>query len=535
MTNTQMTNDKCLMPNFLMTNDKCPMTKIVPKFLRCFILSMIVCLATSIPVFSGGAPALEQGVDERRLTVHLEEVFNAKVSLTPFTGLKAINPIAEVPEVKKGEATVIKIPAEYLPGQFVLRLDYRAKESDQQYPAERIIFINNQDIEIFINPPYINSEKTKFNANERENTAYAAFMKENSAKRMALDLLRQFLLSYDRPKSKFYTQAVNEFQERRLEYNTWLKNQAKEYRKLYISSLFQFQYIPAADWSGSEKDRLNQILKNYFEGIDFSDPIIIRTRELAKFMDDYMRMHGMQAKTEEQRDSLFAQAGSVACEEASKGHPKVYGWIVDFFYTGYETYNIDKGMAILKKHIDNPNCLTAKKQQILKRLDGMAKLVPGSLSPDFVISEKDGNNFQFHKWKGKAKYKLLLFWAAGCVSCHELIDGLKQWYNEPVNKEKLDIVAVGLDETQPDVQKWETAIVGLSEWKHLQAKEGVNSPVARDYAILSTPVMFLVESENNIIVSVPGSLEQLILDVRHWSLVIRYLSLGIGYKAFQNE
>ena len=472
-----------------------------------------VCGGLIISVF---ACASAFGRGESLLTVHLEGVFEAKVSLIPFEGLKAIyqNPVAEVSGVKNGESATLKIPAQYLPGEFVLRIDYRAKETDSPYPAERVIYINKQNIELTVNPPYINNdEKTKFNAGETENTVYSAFMKENSTKRMPLDLLRQFLLSYDRPESEFYTQGVKEFEQRRLEYNTWLSDQAKAHHELYVSCLFQFQYIPGIAWSGDEKERLNLILKNYFEGINFSDPLIIRTRELAKFMDAYMGLYGMQATTEELRDSLFTQAGSVACEKASKGNPQVYGWMVDYFYVGYETYNIKKGMAMLEEHINNPNCLTSKKQQIIQRLEGMVKLVPGALAPDFVISDNQAKNFQLHKWKPKARHKLLLFWTTSCVDCLKLVEELRQWYNQPANKKKIDIVAVNLDEAQVGAGKWESAIITLPRWKHLHAKEGVNSAVARDYAILSTPVMFLIESKSNIIVSVPGNFEQLIKDL----------------------
>lgn len=482
------------------------------RIFRWFSVCVIAWVVASVSVF--GSPVPEQDANVRHLTVHLQGVFDAKVSLIPFDGLKFINPLAEVSGVKNGELANIEIPAQYLPGEFVLRIEYRAKEADSPYPAERTIFINKQDIELFVNPPYINnSERTKFSAGETENTVYSAFTKENSAKRMPIDLLRQFLLIYDRPKSEFYTQGVKEFEERRLEYNTWLSNHAKTHQELYVSSLFQFQYIPAIVWGGDEKERLNQVLKNYFEGIDFSDPLIIRSRELSKLMDDYMRLYAMQATTNELRDSLFTQAGRVACEKASKGHPKVYGWMVDYFYVGYETYHIDKGMIMLQQHINNPNCLTSKKQQIIKRLEGMTKLVVGTQAPNFILSDNDSSDFYFHAYKGKAQYKLLLFWSAGCESCQQLVNGLWQWHNEPVNKEKLDIVAVSLDETETEVQKWNNTIVNLSGWKHLHAKGGVNSPVARDYAILSTPVMFLIGSESNIIVSIPDNLEQLIKDL----------------------
>jgi len=484
---------------------------------RWFSLGVIVWVFTAVSVFRM-TPAPKEGVSKRQLTVHLQGVFDAKVSLIPFEGLKAINPIAEVPGVKDGKLVKIAIPAKYLPGEFLLRLDYRVKETDSPYPAERSIYINKQDVEVFVNPRGMgNNDIVEFSAGETENTASGAFMKENGTKRMATDLLRQFLLSYDRTQAEFYTQAVKEFQQRTEEYNSWLSEESKKYQQLYVGRLFQFQYIPilpATAWSGSENERLSQILKHYFDGINFSDRLIIRSRELLMFMDGYIRMHSMQAKTEKQRDELFTQAGRLACEKASKGDPKVYGWMVDYFYLGYETYNITQGMLMLEEHANNPNCLSSKKQQIIKRLEAMDKLVPGALAPDFIIKDNEGNEFELHKYKGGARYKLLLFWSAGCEGCHQLVNGLRQWSNEPANKKKLDIITVSLDETETEMREWETAMVGLLGWKRLYAKGGVNSPVVGDYAILSTPAMFLIESEGNTIVSVPGGLDELIKDLK---------------------
>jgi peroxiredoxin len=189
--------------------------------------------------------------------------------------------------------------------------------------------------------------------------------------------------------------------------------------------------------------------------------------------------------------------------------------MVDYFYRGYETYGLDKGIAMLQQHINNPNCLTSKKKQIIKRLEGMEKLAPGALSPNFILQDIEGNNFDFHAYKGKAKYKLLLFWSADCDHCMLLVNSLIQWYNESGNKEKLDIVAVSLDDTETEVQIWDKTIINLTGWKHLRAKGGVNSAVANDYAILSTPVLFLIKNENNIIEDLPANLDQLIKDLEN--------------------
>lgn len=116
------------------------------RIFRWFNVGVIV-WAVFASVSAFGRSTSGQDTNERHLTVHLQGVFNAKVSLIPFEGPKAINTIAEVSGVKNGETAIIKIPAQYLPGEFVLRIDYRTKEADFPYPAERNLYINKQDIE----------------------------------------------------------------------------------------------------------------------------------------------------------------------------------------------------------------------------------------------------------------------------------------------------------------------------------------------------------------------------------------------------
>ncbi len=472
------------------------------------LLSVSVFLSTHI----GAMPETKTG--DRLLILHLQGVYSAKISLMPFDGLKTKPAIAEASDVKEGGTATLRIPAQYLPGEFVLRMDYRKKEGDTPYPSEKNIFINNQNVELAIDPLHVhNADYTKFSEDETENTVYAAFMKKNSEKRMPIEFIKQFLLSYDRTESKLYLQAVKEFNERRKEYNAWLKRQAKANSKLYVSNLFQFQHMPEIKWGGDLEQRPNQMLENYFEGIDFSNPLILRSREISMLMDGYMRLYGMQATTEELRDSLFTEAGRVACEEASKGHPEVYGWMVDYFYKGYETYAIDGGMLALEEHANNPNCLTTKRAEITKRLESLARLAPGTLAPDFASKDGKGKDFDFHKWKPNTQYKLLLFSISGCASCKELKKDVAEWSDKPKNKKKLGAVVVNLDKIETEAQKSKTMAYIPSEWKYIHAKGGLDGSIAKDYAILSTPAMFLINSKNNTIVSIPDNFDQLLKDL----------------------
>ncbi|MDP8297975.1 MAG: redoxin domain-containing protein [Candidatus Orphnella occulta] len=480
-------------------------------FKTAFLLLMYLSVSVFLNTDISAMPETKTG--DHLLILHLQGVYSAKVSLIPFIGLKATTPIAEVADLKDGGTATLKIPAQYLPGEFVLRLDYRAKEGDSPYPSEKGLFINNQDIELFIDPLHVHdADYTKFSDGETENTAYAKFMEENNEKRMPIEFIKQFLLSYDRPKSKLYLEAVKEFNQRRKEYNAWLKKQAKINNKLYVSKLFQFQHMPAIEWGGDLEERPSQLLKNYFDGIDFSDPIILRSREISMLMDGYMRLYGMQATTEELRDTLFTEAGRVACEEASKGHPEVYGWMVDYFYKGYETYGIEDGMAILKKHVDNPNCLTTKREQITKRLDGISRLVAGAAAPNFTATDSTGSNFELYKWKNDSAHKLILFSLPGCSSCKKLKEDLAKWYIEPNNKDKLDVLIVDLD--KPGSQGAKITKTLPAGWKYIHTKGGIESSIAKDYAILSAPAMFLLDNKDNAIVSTPFDLDQLIKDLK---------------------
>lgn len=445
------------------------------------------------------------------IKIHISGVAESKITLLPLTGTNALKPIVEKSGIKNGKTQSISVSKDILPAEFVLRFDYKEKETSAPYPCEKHIIVNEQNLELWVNPMYCNNnDSTYFQENEKENTVFARFNTENSKQKEKLGLLQNFLLNYDDIQSVFYQQGIEEYEKRRNNYNQWLTEQTTQHKDMFVSHTFKFQYVPQIDFKGDESARMQNVLTHYFDGIDFQDTMLLNTQELNNFITTYVNMYASIAKTQSDLDSLYPLIGKTAIEKARFGNPKVYGWMVDYFYRGYEAYGINKGMAMLENHINNPNCLTSKKQQIIKRLDGMTKLVPEAKAPNFILRDNEHNDFDFHSYKGTAKYKLLLFWSTDCDYCQHLVNDLAQWYNTEGNKEMLDIIAVSLDETETEVQQWEKVIISLPGWKHLHAKKGVNSVVANNYAILSTPVLFLIESESNIIKGIPNNLEQLI-------------------------
>lgn len=444
------------------------------------------------------------------LKIHVSGVYSTKISIMPLSGAGALKPFVEKNGVKGNETALLSLPADKLPGQFVLRFDYMEKETSTPYPSERYFFAGRQNLELWVRPKAVNNpDSTYFQKDETENALFAEFSKENGKRKSQLSVLQNFLMNYDRASSKLYSLCEDEYEGRRTEYNRWLDGYISSHSNLFASTTFKFQYVPQMLFSGSERDRLENMINHYFDLVDFQDPLLAKTVDIKDWMNNYVNLYGTMATTTKLRDSLFTLAGQRAIEKAKSGHPLLYGWMVDYFYKGYEGFNITPGIKMLEPYLQDPRCLTTKRLEIEKRLLGIESIRPGVVAPDFVSKDVNGKSVQFHNYKTDAKYKMVLFWSADCQHCKELVDKLYPWFLKAGGKSLIDVFAISVDFTDTEVKVWEEFKNKLTEWKHFRPTGGINSPEASSYYILSTPVMVLVDAKTNKIVALPDSVEDL--------------------------
>jgi thioredoxin-related protein len=444
------------------------------------------------------------------ITVHLRGVYESKISLLPLTGPNALKPVLVVDGIKNKGTTTLAFPDENMPGEFVLRFDYKENILSNPYPSEKRIIAGDQDLELWVHPVYCNnSDSTWFQKDEKENTAYLQFLKENARQKEMLGLLQNFLLNYDDPRSSFYKDGITEYEKRRKAFNDWIIQQIQKDKSLFVSNMFGFQHIPRINWQGTEAERKQSLMDNYFEGTDFTRPLMVKTSGMKEWMDGYVNLYGELATSVTLRDSLFTLAGKNAIEASKNGDPQVYGWMVDYFFNGYESFNITKGIKMLQPYLDDPNCLTSKRLEINKRLKGMETLVPGIKAPEIVMQDAGNLAFDLNSFRTEKKYILLLFWSADCSHCKEMTGMLYPWSMQSGTQQMLDIIAISVDETDTEVQAWKQKITELEGWTHLRTEEGLRSKVANDYFILSVPVMILLDSKTKEIIALPDNIEQL--------------------------
>ncbi len=445
------------------------------------------------------------------LTIHVRGVYDSNITLLTFSDSRVYTPIKEAQGIRNGEKVTISVPKEVLPGEFVLRFNYREKESDSPYPSEKNLIISGQNLEMWVAPKYSgNADSTRFQKGEIENTALENFRVENSRLRDPLGLLQNFLMNYDEPGSKFYLTGIKTYEERQRSYNQWLMQLVHKDSSLFVSNLFRFQYLPQINWKGNLAQRTKSMLDHYFDGMDFRNPLVIKTSELNKWLDNWVNLSVANASEFASHDSVISQSGKIAIESAKRGHPLVYGWMVDYFYRGFEANGIDSGLKMLEPFINDPNCLTSKRREIGRRIQGLTTIIPGTKAPEIKLISDDGTPFELGKYNPDGEYILLLFWSAGCSHCVEMVDKIYPWQQQAEFRKKITIVAISLDDNEPDIKRWELKKPELKGWKHLSATEGVRSKVASDYFVLATPSMFLLETKTGKITALPNTLDDLV-------------------------
>ena len=463
------------------------------QFNRRFTKNRIILLSVLF-ILAGTGFAQDSGNTKmQQLTVQLRGVYDAKISVSAYGKGKYQAPFSETADVT-GKVQ-INIPGEYLPGQFLLRMDYRKKIEDQPYPAEFVFFMNNHDVELKLNPLNLRPDSIDF-GNDDENPVYYGFLRGNDERRQQLVLLEQVLAGYDSPGSQFYKITKEEFEKRRISYNKWITQQQDQYKGLFVSRLFDFHKIISLRWDVPAEQQLEEQALKYFDEVNLNDELLVKTQAFDDFLNNYVAMFGRHVRNEAERDSFFTHAGRLACQKASQGHPKVYGWMVDYFYRGYETYAISSGMKMLENHIHDPRCLTAKKQEIIRRLEGMTKLTIGAVSPTFDAEMVNGMQVHFKGISNEKNYGLLVFYDSDCTHCTELLQNIRNWHSQAENSVWFDVITISVDQ---DREKWKTFHHKENYlWTDLWAPGGVNSQVSNDYYILSTPVIYIIDKEMKI-------------------------------------
>jgi len=130
------------------------------------------------------------------------------------------------------------------------------------------------------------------------------------------------------------------------------------------------------------------------------------------------------------------------------------------------------------------------------RIESLRNTTIGSIAPDFVSKDINGNPINFHDKIG-SKLLLLDFWASWCSPCRRANPNIVKLYNE-FHIKGFDVFGVSLDKTKND---WINAIsVDKLPWTQVADLKYWDCDAVTKYGVVAVPTNFLID-ENGVIIA----------------------------------
>ncbi|MXV37572.1 redoxin domain-containing protein [Flavobacteriaceae bacterium Ap0902] len=144
-----------------------------------------------------------------------------------------------------------------------------------------------------------------------------------------------------------------------------------------------------------------------------------------------------------------------------------------------------------KKYVSQASVMTCEKTGELQNiLEVQNNIQVGKKAPNFQLKESKYKSL----YDVKSDKKLLVFWASWCPHCINEMPYVKEFYTD-FKKEGGEIIAVSLD---MDENKYKAATKEY-EWINYTDLMKWDSPVVKEYGVMATPTMILLDKDNKIL------------------------------------
>jgi thiol-disulfide isomerase/thioredoxin len=176
---------------------------------------------------------------------------------------------------------------------------------------------------------------------------------------------------------------------------------------------------------------------------------------------------------------------------------QVYEDLIDACISITEKFSWEKDQDVIVDFILKDNRIknpTTKLQKIIEAQN----LSIGKKAPDLQITnpfETNGKTIVLKTFELKSKYSLLLFYQSDCGHCQTTLEGLISNYQEIIKK-GVKIISIAGDLDQTTFLKTANQVIWKDNYCDVNGMNGINF---KNYAVLGTPTMFLLDSKGQIL------------------------------------
>ena len=226
--------------------------------------------------------------------------------------------------------------------------------------------------------------------------------------------------------------------------------------------------------------------------VDFKDTTLISSQAFSAKMVDYLFRTTTDGDMK-RFDSLSMISISNILERA-KVNMRVYEYVLDFMLNGYT----NMGRTQVVDYLLNYPMLSEGEVSVEEghRLDSITEpyqlVKVGAKAPDFMGVGIEGEAYQLHR--SEAKRILLVFWSTDCEYCHDFLTKIRRNLDL---KSDYELVTFALADSQEEAA--ETVRQMRLPGHHFYDPLRWESKAFLDYHITSTPTVFLLDAEKNIV------------------------------------
>lgn len=246
----------------------------------------------------------------------------------------------------------------------------------------------------------------------------------------------------------------------------------------------------------------------YWSDIDFHDESLIHSPVYHERIQDYMRIHASKERSESEPLLGFYNAvDEIALKIKDNGSDAVLEFVLYTMSEGFYSSGMEElSLYVIDNYFYGDACGDAEISELFKmKAAGIRKLQVGNTPPDFTLTDPSGRAHTLSNITGKNKITLVLFWASFCHKCEREVPEIKKLYQK-YNSQGFEVVAISVDTRNED---WTEAVRNHSGgWVDVSDLQGWRGETTKAYRVTSTPVMFVI-NRNREILARPKSSDEL--------------------------
>lgn len=245
----------------------------------------------------------------------------------------------------------------------------------------------------------------------------------------------------------------------------------------------------------------NQNIENFsqqFNNIELTDQRLVNSGLYFELLDAYFVL--VENRLDVQYNNLIEVVDNVLSRLNT--NPSLKQNVAEHLFNLFEKRSLTKVSEHLAlSMLSNSDCKIERKLETL--FEQYRKMAIGKTAPFIKFTNSNKPTIQFENIKNK--YKLIVFGASWCQKCTEEIPKLKKYYDTWKKKSDLEIVFISLDKNLAEFKDFTKNYTWIASCD----LQGWESNIARDYFIFATPTMFLLDTNNKILLK-PINSEQII-------------------------